>query len=216
MKMSDYYAERDGIKKTVETIRKYNKFDFEVEIYHVPCEKCGTILKRRVYNGDKTHFCDYCRKVFNKKANILKNQMIDKVFRAITPKEIQFSRAIEEIEGQVENFRKYDKAAEMCRKKLELFGSIPEVMVAIELVRLGYKVIPQQKISKYRVDFLLPNEKLVVEVDGEKYHSSTHRHSDREAVIQLSLGFEWKILHVPAELIRRDIKKVKDIINKFK
>lgn len=88
-------------------------------------------------------------------------------------------------------------------------------MVAIELVRLGHRVIPQQKIGKYRVDFLLKDVKMVIEVDGDLYHKDQFK-GDREATIQFSLGMDWKIVHVPAELISKDIRKLKKIIETFK
>lgn len=87
-------------------------------------------------------------------------------------------------------------------------------MVAIELIKNGYSIIPQQKIGKYKVDFLIPKEKIVVEVDGELYHKNDFK-KNREAEIQIILGFDWKIIHIPAEKIRKDIKKLNLIICKL-
>ena len=42
------------------------------------------------------------------------------------------------------------------------------------------------------------------------YHSQAN--NKREATIQLSLGLDWKIIHIPAELIEKNIKKLKTII----
>ena len=84
-------------------------------------------------------------------------------------------------------------------------------MVAIELIRIGYSIIPQQKIKKYKVDFAIPKEKIVIEVDGSIYHKDVYK-GYREAIIQLSLGLDWKIIHVPAEYISKDIQKLEQII----
>lgn len=95
-----------------------------------------------------------------------------------------------------------------------MYGSIPEAMVAIELLRLGYRIIPQQKVKKYKVDFAIPKEKIVIEVDGYVYHKDSYK-GDREAIIQLALGLDWKIIHIPAELIAEDITKLKSAIGIF-
>ena len=102
-----------------------------------------------------------------------------------------------------------------ARMAQEKYGSVPEAMVAIELLRLGYRVIAQQKINKYRVDFYLPDDKIVIEVDGELYHSKK-KHSDREAIIQLTLGWDAQIIHIPAELISNDIRKLKKCIEIYR
>jgi very-short-patch-repair endonuclease len=56
------------------------------------------------------------------------------------------------------------------------------------------------------VDFYLPDQKIVVEVDGSLYHQKPR--DNREATIQLSLGLDARIVHIPAELIAKDIHKL--------
>ena len=151
--------------------------------------------------------CDYCKlKVKNKKA-VLKNELLE----TKTNKEIQFDKAVENIKKQVQNFQDYTRAISIATQASEKYGSVPEVMVAIELIRIGYSIIPQQKIKKYKVDFAIPKEKIVIEVDGSIYHKDVYK-GDREAIIQLSLGLDWKIIHVPAEYISKDIQKLEQII----
>ena len=52
----------------------------------------------------------------------------------------------------------------------------------------------------------------MIEVDGALFHQKPSK-DDREAKIQLSLGVQWRILHIPAELIAKDIKKLKACID---
>lgn len=137
------------------------------------------------------------------------------VLKLQTPKEKQFDNAVESIRKQVNNFDAYKKPIELARTKAELYGSIPETMVAVELLKLGYHIVPQQKIGKYRVDFAIPKDKLVIEVDGYVYHRDNYK-GEREAIIQLSLGLDWKIIHIPAERIRKDIAKLKQVIETFR
>lgn len=179
--------------------------------YHIPCEICGRIIRRTQYSRKRTYVCDYCKGLIQKK----KRASIPKELENVeTKKEKQFNRAVEEIKSQVADFEKYENAIKIAKTRAELYGSIPEAMVAIELLKLKYKIIPQQKIKNYKVDFAIPSQKIVIEVDGEIYHKDRYK-GDREAIIQLSLGMDWKIIHIPAELIRNDITKLKDAISIF-
>ena len=59
---------------------------------------------------------------------------------------------------------------------------------AFDLIKsLGFRVVPQVQIGAYTVDFLLPNEKVIIEVDGEPYHSDSaarRRDTRRDASLQ--------------------------------
>ena len=178
--------------------------------YYIPCEKCGELIRRTQYSRKRTYICDYCKGILKKKEKIAFETM-----EVQTKKEKQFEKAIAKIKNQVEQFECYKKPIEIARTRAEMYGSIPEAMVAIELIRLGYKIIPQQKINKYKVDFAIPKEKIVVEVDGEIYHKNVFK-GNREAEIQLSLGLNWKIIHIPAEKIAVDIQKLEKVIYIFK
>lgn len=204
MSKSEICAKRDGI----EIVRGRGRGG-TTNVYLIPCENCKEIIRKLVYSSEKTYYCDYCKLKIKKKEKILNEEIID----IKTKKEIAFTKATNRIEKQVKDFGAYSDAISLAARRSENYGSIPEAMVAIELVKLGYKVIPQQKIGKYRVDFLLKEQKVVIEVDGKIYHKNIYN-GDREATIQLSLGLDWKIIHIPAELISKDIKKLSIIIEK--
>ena len=144
------------------------------------------------------------------KKAVLKKELLE----TRTKREIQFDKAVENIKRQIPEFQDYAKAIEIARKANEKYGSIPEAMVAIELIRLGYSIIPQQKINKYNVDFAIPKHKIIIEVDGKIFHSNDTK-KEREAIIQLSVGIDWKIIHIPAEYIAKDIQKVEQIIKEL-
>ncbi len=128
-----------------------------------------------------------------------------------TPKEQTFDKAVAKLYKQVKNFDSYKEAIEIAKKRTERYDSIPEVLVAIELIELGYSIIPQQKVGRYRVDFAIPAEKLIIEVDGGLYHPNGPK-AGRDGDIQLSLGLDWKILHIPADWISNHIKMLKKVI----
>lgn len=174
-------------------------------VYYIPCEKCGKEVKRTSYSRSYNYFCDYCKGVIKKKQKIASNDHVK------TKAEIRFEKAVEELKQQVKNIDSYKKYIEIAKSKTEKYGSIPEIIVAIELLKLGYSIIPQQKVGKYRVDFAIPNKKIIIEVDGEIYHSNINK--QRELEIQIMMGMDWKIIHIPAESIRKKIKKLRIIID---
>lgn len=179
-------------------------------IYKIPCSICGTeVIKKR--NGFKKTLCKYCELSIKKKSDALISK---ELLEIETPAEKRFKTAMERIKKQVQDFESYQKAIEIAKTRVEKYASIPEAMVAIELIRLKYCIIPQQKVGKYKVDFAIPKQKLVVEVDGELYHRNDKK-KDREASIQFSLGLSWKIIHIPAELIASDITKLKEIMKLY-
>lgn len=175
-------------------------------VYLVPCEKCGKKIKRVSYGRNATYICDACRCSTQKKKEVIANAWLDEIE---TKGEHRFNQALDEIQKQVSDFSEYSKAVELARRGAEKYGSVPEAMVAVELLRLHHSIIPQQKIGCYRVDFYLPKIKMIIEVDGGIWHS---KKNTRDAELQLILGLDTMILHVPAELIRSDIQKLSALI----
>lgn len=179
-------------------------------LFLIPCSRCGRKVKRTMYGRNKIFICDACALGEKKKHEALRQEFLDEIE---TKGERRFKAAIEELRKQVKDIKRYDKAIKAARARLEKYGSIPEAMVAIELLKLGYSIVPQQKVGGYRVDFYVPKERFVVEVDGEIFHRN-NRNKDREAIVQVTLGLDVKIIHIPAELIRNHITRLGWYISK--
>jgi very-short-patch-repair endonuclease len=205
MTKSELYAEANGLKHYREQGRYRDRL-----IIEIPCSKCGAIIKRSIYDPGKLYFCECCKKNITAKKKAVFEDAYEKIR---TPKEQQFDKAVEELRNTVRGFAKYEKAIALCEARAEQFGSIPECMVAIELVRLGYKTIPQQKVGRYRVDFFLPEIRTVIEVDGAKYHTDKTKELERDFYIERKLNAA--IIHIPAESIRKKIWKLSSILDKL-
>lgn len=203
---SDIYAERDGI--AVEVIHVPRRGN--LKIYHVPCAKCGRIIDLRIYNGDKAYYCDICKHSLQEKEKALEHELLDEI---LSKGEQRFLKAKDKLLKQVKIPETYAKAIKLAETRADYYGSIPEAMVAIELIKLGYSIIPQQKIGRYKVDFALPNEKLIIEIDGGLYHKDVN--SDRDNYIKLCIGLDWEIVHVPAEWVSKDIRRLRKVINEI-
>lgn len=197
--MSRADALRDGIK--------YDDNGYRL-LYYVPCQNCGKIHGRRKYTGKEIYLCPACLELKHAKQRAEVEALALSMPDAETKEEKRYRSAVEAIEKQVGSLKGYEKAVDICRKATYKYGSIPEAMLAIELIRKGYRIIPQQKVGKYRVDFALPNEKLIIEVDGSIYHTNKQKELEREASINYAIGLDWRFIHTPAESISKDVRRV--------
>ncbi|WP_139179447.1 endonuclease domain-containing protein [Lihuaxuella thermophila] len=70
-------------------------------------------------------------------------------------------------------------------------------------IRSAYKgkIIPQYPIGPYWADFALPDYKLVIELDGRKYHKDRTEHDRRRDAYMHRLG--WKVMRFSYQ----DVKK---------
>ena len=203
--MSRADALRDGIK--------YDDNGYRL-LYYVPCQNCGKIHGRRKYTGKEIYLCPACLELKHAKQRAEVEALALSMPDAETKEEKRYRSAVEAIEKQVGSLEGYEKAVDICRKATYKYGSIPEAMLAIELIRKGYRIIPQQKVGKYRVDFALPNEKLIIEVDGSIYHTNKQKELEREASINYAIGLDWHFIHIPAESISKDVRKVVRLLKK--
>jgi len=90
------------------------------------------------------------------------------------------------------------------------FQSTEEIMVALELIRRGIKAHHQVPIHGCRVDFILPDMKVALEVDGEVFHGRERLGHEqvRDEVITYQLGPEWEVVHIKTNNINTNITRL--------
>lgn len=182
------WAEEDGVRID-EHLNCYPK-----------CVCCGDEMRTTLYKRHHTYICQKCRSIIYK---LRKENQMDEDQR--NKYEKRFDKAIEKLRKQGCNSG-WDKAIEVARTRIEKYGSVPEAMMAIALIHYKYKIIPQQKVGQYAVDFAIPKQQIVVEVDGSIYHNNFTEEADRDSRIIMMLGVGWDVMHVPAEAIEKDIR----------
>ncbi|MFN3384068.1 MAG: DUF559 domain-containing protein, partial [Archaeoglobaceae archaeon] len=74
-----------------------------------------------------------------------------------------------------------------------------EVDVALELLRRGYRVIPQYEVSGYRIDLVIEGDvnRLAVECDGDEWHGLERFDYDIARQRQLERA-GWKFVRIRA------------------
>lgn len=186
--------------------------------YQIECEACGRQIRFRSFNKNIKKICQSCKNKRRKYESIydkaLENALIET--GVIDKYKIRFQKAVKELEENVVGIEKYKKAIQMAETRCEKYGSIPEAMVAIQLIYMGYKIIPQQKIAGYTVDFVIPEKEWVIEVDGMTYHNISEIGGFRDVMIQECIGHNYKVIHIPAEYIRKNITKLGKLIKNYK
>lgn len=90
-----------------------------------------------------------------------------------------------------------DAVTEYNENNPDKFDSAAEVIAAIVLIKNHIRVKPQYKVDKYQVDFLLPDEKIVLEIDGEGHRLHRAKDSIRDEVIRYQLKGH-QIVRIPA------------------
>lgn len=179
------------------------------------CEKEAVISKPIGWNANdflSDRNCEpskfkrsYCKKCYDEE-----NERIAKTKSELArlKKQVMFENAMQLLEKQKYNFYKNKEAIEVVRDKItenpDSFDSSYEVVAAVILVANEIYSKTQVKIGTYQVDFILPDYKVVLEIDGERHKTNKKRDNERDEKIKKNLGSSWDIIRIPTELL--DIK----------
>lgn len=147
-------------------------------------------------------FCINCfenyKKEYNEKLN---NYLQLKIW-------LMHERAVKIIENSLTCFM--DDLKESCDEVLKFnlkkqnLASADEVIVAIMLLDESYEFKIQYQIGKYRVDFFIPEEKIVLEVDGYMHEHKNIEDSKRDIEIRGILGKDWEVVRIPTKYIEQN------------
>ncbi len=134
-------------------------------------------------------------------------------------KEVMFENAIETLEGQSLNLYDYKEAIDAVhdyiRENPDKFDSSYEIIAAIVLIFNRVQCKPQAPVGRYRVDFLLPDEFVVLEIDGERHAHRKYYDSERDKAIKEMLGEHWEIIRIDTDLLKENAKELVKAIRKI-
>ena len=82
---------------------------------------------------------------------------------------------------------------------IDSFSSMPEAVVAIQMERIKLKYTTQVDIAGKKVDFVIPEIRIILEIDGELYHTDENKAFLRDRQIMSAVGEEWEIVHINAQ-----------------
>lgn len=165
------------------------------------CIFCGTLLDEE--NKNK-YACNDCLNKFN-------------ILKQLT----KADNAREKISKATQKYlrRKYDYQEERDNVALKMlkdgfvFKSTDEMCFAMQLEKEKIRYFPNYKIGNYSVDFLLPDMKRIIEIDGEIYHTNENKEFIRERSIMSMVGEEYEIIRIPASYVPNFIiKNLREIV----
>lgn len=120
-------------------------------------------------------------------------------------KKLMFERAVDILEHQKIDLYEYQEAVkavqEFAAEKPDKFDSAYEMLAAIVLIQNRIQCEMQRKIGPYQVDFMLPYERVILEVDGERHKHRKSYDSDRDKFIKEQLGRDWEIIRIKTEYL---------------
>lgn len=185
--------------------------------YLIPCSRCKRYITRAKVDFKRTYVCDVCKQ---NERNRMKRQLADKIPRPVYQAEIpnpdkhtkRFLKAKEAILKYGYRKADYSRALDLIEKRRYEMDSIPEAMVAIQLLQDKHKVVSHPKVGGYKPDFAITDWKCIVEVDGGLYHADIDKQERRDYALRYSMGDEWAIVHIPAEYIRKNIWRLNYLI----
>ena len=129
-------------------------------------------------------------------------------------KQLMFERAIRMFEKQSNDIYEYkdiiDDMVEYVNERPDKFDSSHEMLAAIVLVDNAIKAKMQYKIDRYRVDFFIPEYKIILEIDGDLHKNNLYRDNQRDMCLREILGCDWEIVRIGTKYIEQNAKALVD------
>ena len=166
------------------------------------CKYCGAPVPNWAYNPKLTYVCKDCK---SRLAELSKDE-------DVIAKEKRLQRAVNRIK-KVTNIAPYSSGIRWVENNIShkgWFQSTEEIMVALELIRHKVKAYHQVKIFDFTVDFVLPELKVALEVDGAIYHGKdkAQKSALRDEVVADKLGEGYEVVHIRTDNINTNITKL--------
>lgn len=155
------------------------------------CLICGTEFESGKTNA---YSCDKCE---NKIRMIKKMEMIDKAQIELEKR----TGKMKSFKQKREMSRYVEPVKERVMNGIDNFSSMPEAVVAIQMERIGLKYETQKEIAGRKVDFIIPEIKIILEIDGELYHTDEDKMFLRDRQIMSAVGEKWEIVHIQTQQI---------------
>lgn len=192
-----------------------NRGAISMKIYQ--CWNCGDAVADDRNIGERA-FCYSCEKNRQKDYDDNMRQYLTMKTKLTWDRSLRFM----ERQADVDVNSYYEEAMyvkEMALADFNKFQSSYEMMAAMELLKNRIKAKTQYKILRYKVDFLLPDLKVVLEIDGKLHDFKVKKDSDRDVAILTELNSNdrgWEIVRIPTKYLDQNIKQLVPAIKAVK
>lgn len=157
---------------------------------------------------DESQRC-YCKKCFEDVMSELREE--NKTYIRLKKRRM-FERALDKMEHQKIPMYDYRDAINTVQEyfdnNLDKFDSSYEVMAAIVLIHNHIHIRPQYKIDRYQVDFLLDEDHIILEIDGDRHKNRKRFDSERDSDIKRIMGKDWEIIRISTECLDMNVTRL--------
>lgn len=190
-----------------------------LDAVYAPIEEIEEIFEKREHSNKRV-FCDHCKTKHDQEYqetlrqywNLKNRIMLERAYKIFEKQSLdlyEYKSAFEAVEEWIKENE--------SKEELSSFDSSEEVAAAVILIANEIKIYTHPKIAKYEVDFLIPQFKVVLEIDGEMFHKGKEaRESRRDSIIRNALGKEWEIVRIPTKYIHQNIELLPESIKTIK
>lgn len=130
--------------------------------------------------------------------------------------EVMFERAMRTMDNAgvcMTDVQREAKAVQKHSKDCpEAYKSSDEMIAAVIMLHAGYDFELNYKIGKYIVDMYLPDQKLILEVDGDRHEHRQLQDSKRDVELRRMLGEEWEVIRIPTQYIEQNPAKIPEAV----
>ena len=182
--------------------------------YMVNCWRCGKEHFVYTKNPHIRVFCHECAEIHRKEhennvAHYMKLRM-----------EIMWERAMRTIEQSSTKIYELREAAETVLEyalnDTGKFASQHEMIAAIILINNKIKTSIQKTVGSFRVDFILSELKVVLEIDGYMHDYKQIKDCERDQKIRQILGANWEIVRIPTKYLEKNPGQLINAIKEVK
>lgn len=174
------------------------------------CWKCGKPIPEEDFAGQTRRYCEKCYEEYTEEYKPVTVQY------AVLKNRVMFERAMRLMEKACADMTKYKKYANAVMKHSrdnpELYLGADEMIAAIILFGNGYDIQMNCKVGAYRVDILIPEKHVCLEVDGERHTHKKAADGKRDVEIRAKLGKEWEVIRIPTKYIEEQPEKLPEAI----
>jgi very-short-patch-repair endonuclease len=199
---------KENLSKALKGRTVWNK----MPLIDITCVQCGKIFQVNNPRKSIAKCCSIeCSNLYKKTINGTKHKLFKRVLKTCEwcGKEVYVKRA------KLHEFR-------FCSR--QCLGSwiarhihrptTPEIIVSKSLKELGLQFETEYKIGKYSCDFALLISKVVIEVDGTYWHSTTKRKRLDKAKDEFLSNLGWVVLRFKEKDIYQNLTKCLTRLNK--
>lgn len=153
----------------------------------------------------------YCHECF---AKVRAEHSHDKDEYLHYKKKLMLERAVRSLEKQALDIYMYKDIIsdlwEYIKEQPDKFDSSYEMIAAIILIENEIKSKMQYKVGRYRVDFLVPEYKIALEIDGGLHENTLYRDNTRDIELRRALGADWETVRIGTKYLDQNAKALPD------